>query len=223
MIHVNVSGIGGQGGTVAVQDVVPQAELPSREEWLQKAANLWRGRFLRAGYDVPEFHVSVSFPLKAKKTTRGQCWKSTASEDGKCHVLLRPSLSDGVTTFLVLGHEMIHVLLDCEDGHGGRFIETARAVGLLKPWTTATPGPELQEWAEAQLTALPPYAAVFARFREEILGDPTKQPTGTRRSSNNADLYECPETGYRARVTKKWADQYGAPICPSCMERMEPK
>ena len=32
---------------------------------------------------------------------------------------------------------------------------------------------------------------------------------------------ECPTSGYTVRLTAKWVDEYGSPICPCCNEAMD--
>lgn len=44
---------------------------------------------------------------------------------------------------------------------------------------------------------------------------------GKKKQSTRMIKASCPECGYTVRVTRKWLDTAGAPICPACEEQMK--
>lgn len=119
--------------------------MATREEWLVKAgvklASLLKEK---AGLTVPEYYVSVGFPKGQRGRHRaiGQCFYGVQSADGKPHVFICPSQVDPLHILL---HEQIHAALPVGVGHKGAFADACRKVGLVKPWTATTPGPELAD------------------------------------------------------------------------------
>lgn len=120
----------------------------TREQWLTKAAKaLNNGLFKRAGYSVPSLRVSVGFPSRrasGKRMFVGQCFSTKSAADGVSQVFIHPMLDKATKVIEVLAHEMVHVLDNCEHKHGaGGFIEPAKAIGLVKPWTATTASTEM--------------------------------------------------------------------------------
>lgn len=186
----------------------------TREDWLQRAVSSLRPRFAAAGYALPDVvHVSVGLPSKRALSTRnrvvGQCWNG-ASADGKSHIFISPLLADGVEALDTLAHELVHVVTP-KAKHGAKFVKAANAVGLTKGLPTGIEaGPELRAELE-RLNAECPYPHVALDARS------------VPKQSTRLVKVECAECGYVARVTRKWLDAAGAPICPIDACAMEEK
>lgn len=118
----------------------------TREDWLTRAA-AETAQILqaRAHLTVPALYVSVGFPRgsRGKRRAIGQCWDGSLSADKRPHVFICPSQADGARVLDILLHEQIHAAVGCDAGHKGAFVAACKAVGLAKPWTATTAGPEL--------------------------------------------------------------------------------
>jgi hypothetical protein len=103
----------------------------------------------------------------------------------------------------VLLHELIHHAVGTECGHKGAFKKAAEGVGLVGKMTATEAGPELL----VRLNAL-----------AEELGTPGhgKLQPGEKITKQSTRLLKaaCPECGYTVRVTRKWVDGAGTPLCP---------
>jgi hypothetical protein len=134
----------------------------TREVWLVNAAEL-TGELVAAaaGTPVPPLYVSVGFPKGARGgrggRAIGQCWDGTSSADGSPHVFICPTLATAEEVLHVLVHEQVHATVGCAAGHKGAFIKVSRAVGLVKPWTATTAGPELARKLAEIADALGPF------------------------------------------------------------------
>lgn len=177
-----------------------------REEWLHNATEVV-GRMLNemASVTVPEVRVSTGWPSKGgtslKKRVIGQCWKPEATKDGIGQVFISPTLETGYDVLGVLVHELIHAVHP-EAKHAGKFIETAKAVGLTGKWTATVPGEDLEKALRVLAEELGPYP------HSPII--PTIQiPVQTTRMLK----LECKSCGYIVRTTQKWVDA-GLPSCP---------
>lgn len=196
--------------------VSPLPTDANREAWLIAAVQAMTPWFAEIERDVPPVRVSVGWPggRAPKSTTRGQCWSTGSAEDGVNQIFVSPWQVDTETTLAVLLHEMVHAVDDCVSGHSGDFIKIARALGFTAKWTSSDNRTEelserLHGLAE-RLGTFPSAAIVSGRAADT----PAKQ--GTRMIKA-----ECPATDYKVRLTQKWIDEYGAPICPCCNETME--
>lgn len=194
----------------------------TREEWLQRGISALRERFANAGHALPEVvHVSVGFPSRhalrgARKLVIGQCWHGEQSTDGNCHVFISPLLASGVEALDILVHELAHVVTPRPkdtskryNPHGPAFVKVGKAVGLTegKP-TSLGAGSELRTFLERlNAECAYPHSALDAR----------KLP---KAQSTRLVKVMCVEEGcgYTVRVTRKWLDSKGAPLCPSCTQ-----
>ena len=180
-----------------------------RESWLEAAMGLIRVHFTRAGYTVPE-NVQVSCgwpsrsPLGRRKRRIGECWDSEASESSQFQIFISPSIADptplvpGKTASVldVLVHEVCHAVVGLKAGHKKPFADCAKAVGLIKPWTSTTASPRLIETMTAWADELGPYPHGC------LLGLERKTETGRMLK------LEC-QCGLKIRSTQKWIDEYG--------------
>lgn len=117
----------------------------TREEWLMRAAAELRSHVFPDYAQPPRVWVSVGFPKGSRGRGKaiGQCWDGALSTDGAAHVFIHPALLEPETVLATLAHELVHAAVGVEAKHRGPFVELARKVGLVKPWTATSPGPEL--------------------------------------------------------------------------------
>lgn len=187
----------------------------TREAWLGRAAEAMAPWL--EGEEVPAMRISVGFPggRSNRNRTVGQCWPTTAAEDGVAQVFISPirGAADTVDVLGTLLHEMIHAVDDCKDGHTGNFRRIAKRVGFCGKLTSSdNRTPELTERLEglAQRLGAFPHATLLQAGR--AADQPKKQ--GTRMLK-----VVCPDDGYTLRTTQKWID-VGLPTCP-CGTEME--
>lgn len=188
----------------------------NRETWLEKATEHLREYFEEYGYELPKVHVSAGWPsrggMSTKKRVLGECWKPEVSKDGQSHIFINPMMDSSVDVLGVLIHELVHAWDRGVSGHRGDFIVAAKKVGLEGPWTATSVGDDLKEKLENLVE-------VIGQYPHSKL-DPTQ--VAKKKQSTRMIKTECTEgSGYIARLTKKWIEEYGAPICPCHNEPME--
>ena len=137
----------------------------NREAWLADAVSRLRplieAAVVASGYAtiavLPRVWVSVGWPKGHRGRGRaiGQCWSGTHSADKAPHVFISPELTLPEIVLATLVHELIHAAVG--SSHRGAFVEVARAVGLVRPWTATTAGPELGAKLTEAAKALGPY------------------------------------------------------------------
>ena len=217
-----------QTPTPAVQ---PVDLTVTRERWLRQAIETFRPRFVEIGFPLPErIRISVGFgsigARQENAVVLGVTYKSTCSADGVNEVFISPEDADTASMLATVLHELIHVALDNEDGHKGRFAEAATRLGFEGKMTETTASitlaadlisvaAELGEYPGAKLN-LP------SRVRAEIPVGPDGRPIRihsgagpqtSRMIKVSCQDGECEARGYTARVARKWLD-LSAPICP---------
>lgn len=182
----------------------------NREQWLSAGIEALREHFEQGGYMFPKLvRVSVGWPRSSRKAI-GQCWKRSASKDGTSQVFISPAVASGVDALDVIAHELVHAALDCEHGHTGEFIKACKKLGVTKGKPTcAGAGPELR--------------AKLEQIAQQIGEYPHAQlsPIDLKKQTTRLLKVECKECGYTARVTSKWLDNAGAPLCPCNEEQMQ--
>jgi hypothetical protein len=187
----------------------------NREQWLMSCAEQLRPAFEAAGKPLPAlFKVSTGFPskraLSASHQRIGECWAPSASVDGVHQILISPIIGEGLRAADVLVHELCHAALPDGAKHGPTFLKLARLLGLDGKPTATTASAELISRLRPILAVLGPYP--HAELRPVQM--PKKQTTRMLKVS-------CGSCGYACRVTAKWLDESGAPICPACEVPME--
>lgn len=177
--------------------------MSNRESWLNTAVEHLSELFDKP---LPPVHVSCGWPSRggtsSKKRVVGECWRPETSEDGTSHIFVSPVTSDSVEVLVTLTHELIHALHP-EAKHSGQFIDTAKAVGLVRPWTGTPAGPELAERLKGVV---------------ERIGEPyphSKLTPSVQRTVQSTRMLklQCPDDGYIVRTTQKWLG-VGLPSCP---------
>jgi hypothetical protein len=181
----------------------------TREAWLVEAADLIRTAiFAEHDVEIPEFRISVGWPggRGKKSSTIGQCWNTTASEDGIPQVFVSPVVKDRLEVLRVMVHEMIHVLDDCQNGHRGLFVQTFRKVGMTGKATECDASEELR-------TKLADIAEAVGKYPHGAMKrQVARTGTGEKKQSTRMLLLKA-ECGYQVRTTQIWIDE-GLPTCP---------
>lgn len=179
----------------------------TREAWLLQAASLLRGLFEEKGMRVPNFLVSVGIPATSRRGSAvGQCWRTTASGNGVNQVFVSPVLADAVEVMDTLVHEMVHVLDNCEHGHGKEFKKIATRVGLVGKMREASAGEplrlRLQEMAAELAKAIGPYPHSPLNL--------TPAPIAERPKPARA---KCEHCGFKFNMPRRFL-HYAPPACP---------
>lgn len=188
--------------------------METREEWLESAAALLAvQRFGSIGVTVPKTRVSVGFPKGArggKATSIGQCWSPEVAGDKLHHVFVSPVVSDPVKAVATLAHELVHASVGLKAKHGAGFKRVAEGIGLTGKMTATVPSDGFASWVHGSvLAALGPYP------------QPTFEPDQMTTPKQGTRLIKavCPDDGCTIRITKKWIDDIGVPVC-ACGTKM---
>ena len=188
----------------------------TREQWLQAAVKELTAKvFKPAKLEVPEVRVSVGWPggRGKKQGVVGQCFPTIHAEDHVAQIFVSPAVSDPLKVIATLTHEIVHAIDDCESGHKGSFVRTAKSVGFLPKWTSIeNRNDELNDKLKDAVEKLGafPHAALSGGDR------PVVQKTYMV-LLESLDCDVC-ENGYKLRMTQKWLDEVGTPLCPHAVE-----
>lgn len=199
----------------------------TREAWLMAAIEVFRPRFVEIGFPLPErVRVSVGWGSTGARQESakilGVTYHSSLSGDGVNEVFVTPEDADTASMLETLLHELIHVALDCEDGHKGRFAEAATRLGFVGPMTATPPSIELAAELVTIAAALGPYPGSQINLPARVPavptpvtpgGTPVKWTSGPGTQTTRMIKLVCPEDGYAVRTTKKWIER-GLPFCP---------
>lgn len=184
----------------------------NRETWLEEALGLMRPLYKDVGLVIPPVKVSVGFPKANVRKVIGQCWYSHMAKDGIAQVFISPVIGDSYNALGVLAHELVHAVVDPVTGHGKVFKQAAKDIGLTlgKP-THAMPDVGLGvTLLKLAIEVLPEYP------QSSLTLEALKDKTQTTRLLK----VECGDCGYTCRVTRKWLDSTGAPLCPCNQQEM---
>lgn len=209
----------------------------TRESWLEALIDVWRPKFRELEYPLPNvIHVSVGFPYGVapeNKVILAQCLHSSVSKDGHNHVYISPVVDDPAEAARCLLHELVHVVLDNEDGHRGRFAEIAKALGFVGKMTQTPVGDSLGlelVMVTAELGPFPHSAVDLAMLRPApvpvpVGGAPARpKPRVTSGPVPQRNRYfkvvcenpQCDGYGeYGGNFTRKWIEA-GLPDCGMC-------
>lgn len=181
----------------------------TREAWLLRGVTLLRPYMEEHGATVPDVvRVSCGFPSRAVRKTLGECWCS-GDAAGNQQIFITPTLSDPVRVLDVLVHELLHAALPPKVKHGPKFAKMAHALGLEGKPTATTAGAALTELLRGHVETLGAYPHASL-----VLGARSVQGTRLLKAT-------CGECGYTVRVTRKWLEAAGTPLCPCNQEPME--
>lgn len=192
------------------------ATYATREQWLVAAVRALTPLFEEIGEAVPAVRVSVGWPggRGRKNSVIGQCWHKDAATDGVAQVFISPVLDDGLRVLDVLAHEVVHAVDENASGHKGNFARIAKAIGLEGKMTATVAGDDLKVRLGDILDELGAYP-------HAALVNPGDGADGPKKQSTRMLKVECAEgSGYKARMTRQWLDEFGAPYCPCHSARM---
>lgn len=145
---------------------------------------------------------------KSGRVTTGQC---CMTEHNKYHQLFIHPMFDDDSVIDMLGtlaHEVLHGSLPMHVGHRKDFSQAAKKLGLEGKPTSTTVGEELTQ----RLREIRDSLGVYPNESYESIG-------GTQ--TTRLLKCECPMCGYVVRVTRKWIDEAGEPICPQDLVAMQ--
>lgn len=180
----------------------------TREQYLNAAAQKMRGHFAAKGWTIPDkVRISCGLPstgaFRTGKRAIGEAWASTASRDQHFEIFISPTIDDAIQVLATLAHELVHVTVGLKAGHRGQFIECARDIGLLGPWTMSKASDELADKIDRWSNALGDYPH---RALE-------KMTTGRKKQTTRLIKCSCDECGYTIRAAMTWI-LTAVPNCP---------
>jgi len=181
----------------------------SRENWLNIAVSKFReGLFKEQGEDIPTVTVSVGFPGGGSARKRiGEFWHAKATTNNVPQIFISPVKENVIEVLDILAHELVHACKP-DAKHGKEFGKLARALGLEGKLTATKAGEKLKARLATLANEIGPYpvGAINLNSRK-------------KQSTNLLKVY-CDSCGYPTRVTRKWLDKVGAPICPCSNKQM---
>lgn len=185
----------------------------TREHWLGRFVAAISPDFAELGYPLPaRIRVSCGWPSRAGLSTNrqriGEAWSPVCSADGTHETFLSPVLGDAEAVGHVLVHELVHHAVGVQHGHKGPFRKLALAIGLTGKMTATVAGPRLAERLHALTTKIGPYP------HAALTGS-----NGRKKQTTRMLKVECSACGCTVRMTRKWLDDAGAPVC-GCGEQM---
>lgn len=158
--------------------------------------------------DPASIVYSYGFPKGrgGRGKTIGQCWHAPKPAGYAGAIFVHPCQWKSALDVL---HVLLHEILHAEHpnaGHKGEFVKACKAVGLVKPWTATTAGPELKE----RLNKMAEELGEFPKSDFDIMGKGGKKPGSRLR------LWEC-GCGIKVRVA---SDDFDA-TCGGCGDKFE--
>lgn len=205
----------------------------TRETWLVAAVEAMRPLFATVDAEIPAVRVSVGWPggRGDKNRTIGQCWNSHAAADSVCQLFISPVLDDAPTVLATLAHELVHAVDDCKSGHRGEFARMAKGIGLTGKMTATVASDELREKLAKIESKLGDYPHARLTTMRRVAGRPEdpsnpespegEPKAGEPKQTTRMIKTSCPDSGYIARTTRKWLEEFGAPLCPCHSRAME--
>lgn len=182
----------------------------TREQWLNSAVDKLRVTlFAEHNATIPTVRVSVGFPGGGSARKRiGEYWNASACSDSIAQVFVSPTLKTAAEHLDVLVHELVHAVHP-DAGHKGAFRKLALKLGLTGKMTATVASPELLERLNTLALELGefPHGAISLSNR--------------KKQSARLGKVSCSDCGYTARVTRKWLESQGAPLCPCNSQPMQ--
>lgn len=187
----------------------------TREQWLIKLARELERLFKRVGAPaLPAYRVTCGWPsrkaLTRKNKVIGQCFDKSCSKDKTTEMIVSMYIDNETDAAQILAHEMIHASVGTAAGHGKPFRDVAIAIGLTGKMTATVAGPEFLKWIKPVLKKIGkyPHATVDAA-------------AATKKQGTRLIKVACPvHVDYSVRMSQKWIDELGAPLCPTCKNQM---
>ena len=180
-------------------------EHKTREAWFKAAAVAIEARvFKPAGYELPRVRIGCGWPTGNRAKAIGQCFGAESSDDKTYEIFISPKSYDPLVILGTITHELSHTIAGVKAAHKKPFIKIMRAIGMLAPFTQSVVSDDLRPVLDGIVTKLGPYP-------HAALG--IKKKDGQKGS--RLLKVECPRCGYVARVTRKWIEEVGPPVCPA--------
>ena len=177
----------------------------TREQWLQSAALAMEDWFADLGFTVPSYEVRIGFPSGGKRTSNtAESW--AADEHGEHLIFVRPDNDNPLEIVNAIALQFCRITASGRDPKGTLFKHLAISIGLSGRQTEGSPGLMFKELAAPILKKIGP-------IPDLNLKQPTK--SGKKPQSGRLIKVSCPECGYIARVSRKWLEELGPPICPA--------
>jgi len=185
----------------------------NREAWLTAVVVMAEAMFKAAELEYPEaWRVSCGFPSKggagSNRKTVGECHYEMNSGDGFREMFVSPYLGTSVDAIKTLLHEVVHACLGPGKGHRAEFSQACKRLGFEGKPTQAVPSDEV--WG-------PFFEAAVAKLGE--YPHATSNTAGRKKQATRMIKVACP-CGCSARMTRKWLEEVGPPVC-GCGEQME--
>lgn len=185
-------------------------QYETREQWLVAATEALRPLIKSAGYTIPKVRVSCGFPVtggtrrKNGGMTIGQCLMN-CSADGHQAIFIHPVQDQPITdegrgVLETLLHELLHACLPPDAGHKKPFARACKAVGLEGKPTQTVAGAKLIKTLREIADKLGTYPHASVEW------------TGKKQSTRLLKVV-CTQCGCVVRMTAKWIDEVGTPIC----------
>lgn len=209
----------------------------NRETWLNQMAALMAPRFTELGFPLPKFRVSIGFTsVGANGGANGQCWSDSCTEDKHFTIFISPAEGTSLAIAAILNHELIHAAVGLKEGHKGKFVSMMKSTGMKRPFTCSIAGDDFAAWVKPFIDQLGeiPHSQLMVRgtdklklFKKdgggmEAIGDGGEAeggPVNNLPKKQTTRMLKCTcrdeACGYTARITRKWIDELGAPICPA--------
>lgn len=192
----------------------------ARQDWLDNAAQLLRAHFAECDATLPPAAVRVTWGFPARRATGkrkaiGVHFAPEATRDAHSEIFIHPIHATKEAPELeiaaTLAHELAHAALGNAVGHKAPFKRLVYSIGLTGKPTQTVAGPDFTAKLSGRLNALGPFPTSGL--------DPSADPA--KKQSTRLLKCECAQCHYIARVSAKWLDETGPPLCPCNGEPME--
>ena len=106
------------------------------EAWLDEACQLISKGFKQRGYEVPKVRVLFGFTTSGHDNRKslgnhlGECLSKKWTEDETIVITVTPLAERTIDALSVLAHELVHAIDNCQNDHGGDFLNLAKALGF---------------------------------------------------------------------------------------------
>ena len=193
-----------------------ESKFKTREQWLEAAVKeISKSIFAPKNIEVPAVRVSVGWPggRGKKQGVVGQCFASFSATDKVAQIFVSPAVDKTLNVLATLTHELVHAVDDCKSGHKKDFIKIAREIGFEAEWTSSENRTDaLTEKLQAVAEKLGEFPHAAIRQEER----PSVQKT-YQLLVESVSCTDC-EPGYKVRMTQKWIEEVGLPLCPHGIE-----
>ena len=178
----------------------------TREAWLMGAVAIMAPRFKANDTPLPKkIRVTVGFPSTGSQSKKviGQHFATSVSADGTHEIIVHTRIDNALHVLGILTHELCHAAAPAGAKHGGAFSSIGKALLLEGKPTEMTNGDDYDKEIGKPITA---EIGKFPHAKLEL--------TSAKKQTTRLMKCECAGCGYVARITRKWVNDSGAPLCP---------